>query len=411
MAETQVELFTPYPKQKEYLERFIDTDDLFSVVISPRGSGKTLLAINSMLYWLLSSDNQRGGWLAPTFSQAKSVLDTIVESAKSLIVSSNRMEATISFINGSTIKFLSADSADNIRGYRFEYLVVDEAAFIKEMTITTTILPTLNPSGKKVLFISTPKGKNWLFNWYNKPDVVSFTFKLEECPYVNKELVEEARKSLPPDLFRQEFEGAFVDAANDVFQGVDRVSTVREYDSRKTDAYVGIDTGLSDDYSVLTIINPMGRVLWIETLNNRALQEIAQRFKSIMGRYNIVGGYVESNGIGAAMADQITPSFRRVKKFHMSQDSKTDMVRRLIEDIETQQIELPTRELCPALHNELGTFTYKLSTTGKLSFSHMNGAKDDHVDSLMLANYSRNKFMESRPIYVSGGKTLRPTFG
>jgi hypothetical protein len=412
MAETQVELFTPYPKQKEYLDRFIDTDDLFSVVISPRGSGKTLLAINSMLYWLLSSDNQRGGWLAPTFSQAKSVLDTIVESAKSLIVSSNRMEATISFINGSTIKFLSADSADNIRGYRFEYLVVDEAAFIKEMTITTTILPTLNPSGKKVLFISTPKGKNWLFNWYNKPDVVSFTFKLEECPYVNTDLVNEARKSLPPELFRQEFEGAFVDAANDVFQGVDLVATVSHYDTRKVDAYIGIDTGLSDDFSVLTIINPMGRVLMVETLNNRTLQEIAQRFKSTMSKYNIVGGYVEANGIGAAMADQIIPSFRRVKKFHMSQDSKTDMVRRLIEDIETKQIEIPTRELCPELHNEMGTFTYKLSTTGKLSFSHMNGAKDDHVDSLMLANYSRSKFMESRPIYVSGGSSnLRPTFG
>jgi len=47
-----ITLFTPYPKQKEFLDKYADTDDLFGVVSAPRGSGKTLLGINLMLYWL-----------------------------------------------------------------------------------------------------------------------------------------------------------------------------------------------------------------------------------------------------------------------------------------------------------------------------------------------------------------------
>ena len=406
-----VKLFTPYKAQREFIDSFVDTDDLFGTVVAPRGSGKSLLAMNIILYWALGKDNQKCAWVAPTFSQAKSILDSIVTAAKDVIETSNRMEATISFINGSTIKFLSADSADNIRGFRFNYVVVDEAAYIKETTLTTVILPTLNPNGKKCLLISTPKGKNHFFTWYNKAEVVSKRFKLEECPYVSKELIEEARKSLPTEIFRQEYEAAFVDSSNDVFTNIDNVSTVTAYDTKRQDVFVGIDTGLSDDYSVLTILNTVGRVLWIETLNNLPLQEIADRFASIMRKYNVVGGNIEVNGIGAAMYDQLGKEFKRVKRFNTSQDNKTLMVRKMISDIEATEIELPTINLCPALHSEFGTYTYKMSANGKLSFSHANGAKDDHVDSLMLANFARNQFVERRPISISGIKRVNATFG
>lgn len=407
-----VTLFKPYPKQKEFIDKFVDTDDLFGIVSAPRGSGKTLLGINLMLYWLLQKDNRKGGWIAPVYSVAKSVMDTITNAAKDLIETSNRMEGTITLINGSTLKFLSSDTPDNIRGFRFSHLIIDEAAFVKELSLQTAILPTLNPIGKKCLMISTPRGRNHFHQWFNKEEVVSMKFPLTECPYINQDLVQEAKRSLPPDIFRQEFMAEFVDSANDVFTNIDRVSTVGIFTlEKRQDAYIGIDTGLSDDFSVLTIIHPTGRVLWVETVNNLPLQDIAEKFNSIMGHFNIVGGYVECNGIGKAMADQIIPRYRRVKEFYMTQDKKQDVVRKLIGDIESQTIELPTQELLPALHSEFSTYTYKLSPSGKLSFSHMPGTKDDHIDSLMLANYSRVKFMDRKPIYVSGGKNLTPKFG
>jgi hypothetical protein len=407
-----VTLFKPYEKQKEFISRFADTDDLFGVVSAPRGSGKTLLGINLMLYWLLSKDNRKGGWIAPIYGQSKNVMDTIVNTSSDVITANNRMEGTITFINGSTLKFLSSDSPDNIRGFRFTHLILDEAAFIKENAIGTAILPTLNPLGKKCLMISTPKGKNHFFNWFNKKEAVSLSFPLTECPYVSQILVEEARKSLPPDVFRQEFLAEFVDSGNDVFVGIDKVSTINLFSNQiRTEVYAGIDTGISDDMSVLTLIDPTGRVRWIESTNKQNIQDIAEKFMSIMGNFNVVGGYIETNGIGRAMFDLINPTYRKIRPFNTTQDNKTDMVRKLIGDIESMNIELPTIELCPELHSEFSTYTYRMSANGKLTFTHMPGTHDDYVDSLLLANYSRVQFIQKRNLTIRGGKTNKVNVG
>ena len=409
-----VELFTPYPKQKSFLDGFLASDKMFGVVVSPRGAGKTLLASNLMLYWALDKNKQKCAWVSPVFAQARSVFDEIVKAAGELIVSSNRMELIITLINNSTIKFLSADSPDSIRGYRFNYVVIDEAAFVKDLTIQQNILPTLNPNGRKCLMISTPKGKNHFFNYFNREDVYSMRFKLEDCPYINQEVVDSARTSLPLEIFRQEYEAQFVDSSNDVFTGVHKVAFVGEY-REGGDVYIGVDTGLSDDASVLTCISPIGRVMKIVTLRNTDINNVATVFTKELRGYNVVGGNIEINGVGRGVYDLMQNKFRKVKGFTTNINNKTDMVRKLINDIETSTIELPSEELCPDLHKEFATYTYKLSPTGKLSFGHMSGAKDDHIDSLMLANYARVTFMERRPIRVSGIKTkdtpIRPAFG
>ena len=412
----EIKLFKPYTLQKDFIDKFSDTEDLFGVVVSPRGSGKTLLGINLMLYWLLQKPGRKGGWVSPVYSQAKSVYDTFTRSSKELITSGNRMDMIITFMNGSTLKFLSSDSPDSIRGFRFSHLVLDEMAFMKELTITQAILPTLNPSGRKCLMISTPKGRNHFYDWYNKQGIVKQRFKLDECPYINQDLVKQAKSSLPPDLYLQEFEAQFVDAANDVFIGVDKVSTINVYDDKRQEVFIGVDTGLSDDASVLVCLSPMGRTVHIETISNTEINTMATKFDSVLTRYNVVGGHVEINGIGRATYDLLKDKYRKVKPFTTTQDNKTEMVRKMISDIESLSIELPTDELCPALHREFASYTYRMSPTGKLSFGHRPGHKDDHIDALLMANFSRVKFMERKPIRVSNVRPVwqdnnRPTIG
>jgi len=405
-----VKLFTPYKAQQDFIDKFVTTEDLFGTLVAPRGSGKTLAAINFSLFWALQKKNRKIGWCSPTFSQAKSVLDQIVSAAPDLVESSNRMEAVITFINGSTIKFLSSDSADNIRGFRFTHLIIDEAAYVKQTVIDTILLPTLNPNGIKCLLVSTPAGKNHFFNWYMKNDVISHRITLEECPYISQTLLDEAKASLPPDIYAQEYLAQFVDSANDVFKSIDKVAFVGEY-REGGDVYIGVDTGLSDDASVLTCISPIGRVMKVVTLRNTDINTVATRFSSELQGYNVIGGNIEINGIGRGVYDLMRSKFRRVKGFTTNQNNKTEMVRKLINDIETMTIELPSEDLCPDLHKEFATYTYKLSPTGKLSFGHMSGAKDDHIDSLLLANYARVQFMEKRPIKIKGIKNVRPSFG
>ena len=405
-----VELFEPYPLQKEFIDNYILSDTLIGVVAAPRGAGKTLLGINMMLFWALDKPERQLGWISPIYSQARNVFDQIVDSSEAIIKSSNRMELVIKFVNDSSIKFLSADSPDSIRGFRFSHIVLDEAAFMKDRVIDQHVMPTLNPSGQKMLMISTPKGKNHFFKYFNRDSSFSMRFPLTKCPYVMPEVIGEAKKSLPPDLFKQEFEAAFIDSSNDVFVGIDQVSTVNEYDLRKQDVFVGIDTGLTGDMSVVTLINSVGKVVFIDNNNKQSINLIADRFKDVLSRYNIVGGFIETNGIGRAMYDLIQPFYRKIKAFTTTQDSKMEMVRKLIHDVETLTIELPNDELCPELHREFSEYSYKLSTTGKLSFGHIPGGHDDYIDSLMLANFSRVKFMDRKPIRVVGLRNTQPMF-
>ena len=405
-----VELFSPYPKQKEFLDGFLESDKMFGVVVSPRGAGKSLMAVNLALYWVLDKKNTKLAWVAPVYNQNRNIFDQIVEAARELITSSNKMEMIINFINGSSIKLLSADAPDSIRGFRFHYVIIDEAAFVKQLTIDQAILPTLNPNGKKCLLISTPKSRNHFYNWYMKPEVYSMRFKLEDCPYINREVIDIAKKSLPHDIYLQEYEAQFVDSSNDVFQKINEVAYVGEY-RKGGDVYVGVDTGLSNDASVLTCISPVGRVMNMVTLRNTDINSVATRFKEELQSYNVVGGYIEINGVGRGVYDLMSPSFRKIKAFTTNQQNKTELVRKLINDIETRTIELPSEELCADLHTEFSTYTYKMSPTGKLSFGHISGGHDDHLDSLMLANYSRVKFMERRPITIKGLRNPAVSFG
>ena len=393
----KVNLFTPYPAQRRFIESYADSEHLFGVLVSPRGAGKTLLAINLTLYWALKRSNSKIGYITPIYSLGKEVFDIIQSKTTELIESSNKADLTIKFINGSTIKFLSADRADSVRGFRFHYLIMDEVAYLNKQDIESSIIPTLNPNGIKCLMISTPRGKNHFYEYYLRgqqgdKDYFSFRIPLSECPFVKQELIDEARTSLPREVFNAEYNAEFTDSTNDVFTNIESNAIISEWTqpNRGDKYYGGIDTALSSDFSVLTIINESGRVCFIDRVNNDTLEAISNRFIATLKRYNVVGCLVESNSIGQGMFELIKKQISNTKPFYTSQDSKMTAIRTLMADMDSGVIEIPTKDFFPHLYNELSAYTYKYSANGKISFSHPKGLNDDTIDSLWLANTARN---------------------
>ena len=414
----QVTLFTPHSGQKEIINGFADSSHKFGTVSTGRQFGKSLLGQNLLLYWLLQKPNQKGAWLSPVYSQCRKIFSELMDASTAVIQSSNKAELTLKFVNGSTLQFLSTERPDSVRGYSFNYMILDEAAYVNERGFETAILPTLTALGKKCLIISTPKSKNWFYKYYLKgsdvsTDYISFRGQSTDNPYIDQSFIAEQRLSLPDDIFRQEYLAEFTDAGSEVFRGVDQACVVPQYtkQDKASRCFVGIDTGLSNDYSVLCIMNEAGRVLLIDRLRGENINTIANRFNDILSRFRIEGGYVEENGIGAAMRDLVIPKNRRIRGFTTTQDSKTQIVRTLISDLEAHIIELPTKELEPEVYKELSLYTYKLSNNGKLSFTHQNGLHDDIVDALMLANKARNE-IRSNKMYISPARnTVQPKFG
>jgi len=108
------------------------------------------------------------GWVSPIYKQVKKVYDEIEQSliSSGLFSDHNKTELYLKTINGSSIQFFSAERYDNIRGFTFDYLICDEFAFMDEQAWTEVLRATVIVRGKKVLLISTPKGKNHFYRMF-----------------------------------------------------------------------------------------------------------------------------------------------------------------------------------------------------------------------------------------------------
>ena len=405
-----VKLFKPHDGQKKVIEGFADSSHKFGIVSTGRQYGKSLLGSNLLVYWLLNNNDSKGGWVSPVYKQAQKVFEDISKACKDIITQSNKADLTIRFANGSNIQFLSAERPDSVRGFSFHYLIIDEGAFIKDTAINEAILPTLTAIGRKCLMISTPKGKSgWFYEYHlrgrtNNSDYVSYEGISTDNPYADTSFIEEQRKSLPSEIYAQEYLAKFVDGGNDVFRNVEERCILNEWPgiNGTKKYYAGIDVGISDDYTVLTILEESGTVQSILRVNRRPIAEIGELIIRELSKYKNVTGYCETNGIGRSVFEIVRGRIRTIEGFSSSNETKTTAIRGLISDLENGYLELPSKELFPELYNELNAFTYKISPTGKLQFSHPNGYHDDCVDSLWLANHARNqlKIKATSKIYV-----------
>jgi len=409
-----VTLFTPHFGQRKVINGFADSPHKFGIVVTSRQWGKSLLAQNLLLYWLLGNPNQKGCWISPVYAQTRKIFQELNNAAHEIIVKSNKAELTFEFVNGSTLIFLSSERPDSIRGYSFNYVVIDEAAFVTENAVNEAIFPTLSALGKKCLIISTPKSKNWFYTHYLKGlneggDYISFNGKSADNPYISQQFIEEQRKSLPASIFKQEYEAEFTDSGNDVFTGIDYVCNINQWDvpQRNGRYYFGCDTGLTNDYSVLTILDESGRVAKIVRVNGIPFEEIGKLFIAELKRYPILGGYVESNSIGRPMFELIKSEIRKTQDFYTTNETKNQGIRNLIYKIQNGELELPDEKLFPHLKQELQAYTYKVNANGLITFNAPNGLHDDCIISLMLANEAREKIaLRKSSLYVGQGNKV-----
>ena len=404
-----VTLFSPHKGQRDIINGFADSEHKFGVVATGRQFGKSLLAQNLLLYWLLKNPKSKGAWISPIYNQSKKVFQELLDASHKIVKHSNKADLTMEFVNGSTLQFLSAERYDSIRGFSFSHMVVDEAAFIKEIAMQEAIYPTLSALGKKCLIISTPKSKNWFYNAYLKgsnggSDYISFRGISTDNPHIDDNFILEQSKSLPPEIFKQEYLAEFSESGNDVFSGVDAICILNgwtQYQSNKR-YYAGIDLGLQHDYSVLTIMDESGRVARVERINGSSYAEIAKQFVNVLRPYRITGGYTEVNGPGLPVFEMLRKEIRKLKDWTTNNSNKAEGIRNLIYDIQEGSLELPSKDFFPHIYNELNAYSYKIGPTGTMTFNAPSGYYDDCVMSLMLCNEARRNVGGGSKIYIGG---------
>lgn len=380
--------------QKRILEHILKNKSAKYVTIkTSRQFGKTLFAIQLLLNHAINEKSSIG-WFSPYISQSKSILKKILNALNNsgLLKSVNQSDRIIELINGSSINFFGVDNPDAIRGYSFNYIICDEAAFYSKNVFEEVIRPTLLVKGKKCYIISTPKGKNnWFYKYYiqDTKQYTSISGSYTENKYIDLDEIEAAKTTLPDHIFRQEYLGEFLDSEFQVFQNIEGCSVLKKWASPTTNNYAGLDLGRKNDYTVLTILNENGEVVEIYRTDNKLwanqIIEIIKRLK----KYNAYC-YVDATGVGDAIFEQIKNQYKYIYGYVITgsgKESKQNLIEKLIISIQEEKIKLPVKELYEELYNEFSAFQCLYSPNSRsIKYEAISGYHDDIILSLSLSN-------------------------
>lgn len=385
-----------HPGQKKIADEVITSSAIYHTIICPRQFGKSYLGMQLLLYFGINEANSEILWVSPSYQQSIKVYRELMKAIGSsgAVHSCNNAELSIKFVNDSRAIFRSAERYDNLRGYSITHMLCDEAAFYKPGVFYTVFRPMLRARGKKCILMSTPKGKNYLYDMFmlgkhgNEKSYRSYTGSNDDNPYINKEETEDARKVLPDSWFRQEYLGEFIDDGGEVFKNLNACSTVNHFLNAPEQGrryFAGIDWARHNDSSVCTIIDDTGKIVNIITRKGESWQNIID---DIVSKLNIFKPevFAETNGIGDPLFETLKSKYNRSTPFVTTNSSKQEIIETLMLAFTDEKIKIPTRQLHQILHDELEAFTFKYSpTTRRVQYSHPPGLHDDHVLSLAIA--------------------------
>lgn len=194
------------------------------LVIMPRRAGKDILCWNLMIR---AAVKKIGVYLycLPTFSQARGVIwDTRTNDGlgfidyipSELIAKVNQQEMKITLVNGSIISLVGSDTYDtSIVGRNPCMIVFSEYALADEHAYKVAAMPILRANDGVVIIISTPRGKNHLYELYQiakeNPEWFAYKLSIEETNHISIEEIKKeiASGEISEDLAQQEYWTSF----------------------------------------------------------------------------------------------------------------------------------------------------------------------------------------------------------
>ena len=162
------------------------------------------------------------GWVvAPTLELTRRTFERVVRtiraSFENRIIEYSPREHCISVRNlgggVSELKAKTADRPDGLLGEGIDFLVIDEAANVREGVWDEYLAPRLIDRKGWSLIISTPRGQGWFQREFRRakrdPDYERWQAPTSENPRIDLALIEAERGRLDADTFAQQYEGRF----------------------------------------------------------------------------------------------------------------------------------------------------------------------------------------------------------
>ena len=381
-----------------------DKNNRIVVLCYSRQCGKSVLAEILLCEYLFKSKTYNA-YISPTYQLGRKVYKEMTEllGQTNIIKKANSTTLTIETVYGSTLQFFSAEAYTAIRGTTVSgILIIDEAAYIQDILPNgenfwgNVVMPITKARKPLTVLISTPCGKQGFFyDFYlramNKEDgIVQLTRTIYDDSLVNEQEIAEIRKNIPPKAFEQEFECKFLDSSLTFFEGFENCFEKYVYEEGKE--WIGVDiSGNGEDETIVTKINGLNQVK--QYLITGTLDMKYQKITQILNNSNAVAIYMENNGLGAPIINEVKKLVRRksnIYEWSTSNSSKEEIISDLAVKIANKELSFNSEDT--ELYGQFGTFVSKISKTKKMTFGAQNGKHDDRIMSLAIALRCKNDF-------------------
>jgi hypothetical protein len=363
--------------------------------------GKTLCAALEALAAAMEPRERSMGWVvAPTYDLADKVFREIVlvvaKHLRHRIVTLREHERVLVIRNlaggTSEVRGKSADNPVSLLGEGLDYLIVDEAARLKRSIWEGHLSQRLIDKKGFALLITTPKGKNYVFDLFKRgqggadPFFESWNRPSWTNPHLDAAVIEAERGRLPEAVFRQEYGAEFVEGSGAVFRNIRECATGEWQEPQEhTQYYAGLDLARVEDYTVLVVVNRKREVVFVDRFTRLDWSLQVTRIEAAAKRYNRANVLVDSTGAGEPVFESLREANLNVQPYPFSAKSKAALVNNLALMLEQKQIVLPKPELWPQGAEELESYEYSITENGSIRTGAPSGMHDDCAISLALA--------------------------
>jgi len=398
-AETVLD-FHPFAYQEKLLR------DYSRRIVSCMGrqTGKTTTIAVKAIHFAYTNPKTTTLIVSPSLRQSMILFDRIV----SLIYNNEwlptsvvrKTRTIIQLDTGSQIIALPC-SENFLRGYTAHLLIIDEAAFLPETTMTNILFPMLATTHGTLILLSTPWGKNhYFYRAFMDPDFSVHRVKSVECPLIRREFLEKQQRLMTREAYAMEYEAEFQEAAASYFSQdlirscIDPALELRSDFENVTpeggDYYAGVDIGKLRDHSAVAVVKQEKDTVKLVFLKEFPLET---PYSHVIGfiinanqKFRFIRILIDRSGAGEVVTEEVkAQGLMNAESKVFTVQSKAEMLANLRIKMEQKQFKMPySHRLCQQINSQ----QYEYTKTGQLRFWHPKNSHDDQVWALALATWA-----------------------
>lgn len=358
---------------------------------SARQRGKTYTLMILSLRQCINNENNTTIIICPSFSACRKEYKDFVKAVGKIPVvkCANSSYFEIDFVNGSVLKFKSAEQRANLRGDTADLLIFDEGSFI-DMETALECFNYVNTTDGNIVIASTPtfKDDNNLFYKYYKSALYGEAncYYIDFCEYdttamLSTERMELYKNTMPYNIFANEILGEFLTLKNSLwdFSKVLRNGTLPD---GKLIAGIDFATGVNNDETAISVLNSQRQMVYLWHFNDKDTTETINFITNIIQQYHITKAVLEINSMGKTYKDLLKREVANkgiqchLIDFYTSNSSKRDIIQNLQLNIQNETITLLDEQ---TLKLEFAGYEMKKTPSGVITYGNTSDRIHDDI--------------------------------